>query len=55
MSLGDYLVDASFALPRDEHLPVTVWLVGGKIEVRRKIEGDWRQVVAWRKWKPEER
>ncbi len=54
MSLGEIdWVAASFCLPRDENLPVVVRLVGGKIEKRTKIEGDWRQVVAWRKWKPE--
>ncbi len=50
--LGDNeWVDAAFVLPRDEHCPVLVRLVNGKIEKRRKVEGSWSDVVAWRKLK----
>jgi len=53
MSFGDRWVDASFMLPSDIHLPVEVRLVTGKTAIIRKMEGDWRPVVAWRKWKRE--
>jgi len=40
MSLGDTWVDASFALPRDEHMPVEVRLITGHTEKRKSVEGD---------------
>lgn len=48
MSLGEDWVDASFVLPRDEHMPVIVRLVGGRTEKRKTVQGDWRNVVAWK-------
>ncbi len=53
MSFGEDWVQASFMLPRDEHLPVVVRLVGGREEKRVTISGDWRAVVAWKKWRAE--
>ena len=39
---------ADWILPHSAHLPVEVELVGGKMEVRDEVSGDWRQVVKWR-------
>lgn len=41
-------IDASFFLPRANHLPCEVELVGGKREKRDTTEGDWRGVKQWR-------
>jgi hypothetical protein len=41
-------VSASFYLPRGNHCPVEVELVGGKREKRDTTEGDWKLVVRWR-------
>ncbi len=46
-------IDVSFRLPRDENLPVVVRYADGKEKTVRKLEGDWRQVVAWKKLKTE--
>ena len=35
-------------LPHSAHLPVEVELVGGKVERRTTVSGDWRQVTRWR-------
>jgi hypothetical protein len=39
---------AAFILPRPEHMPVEVELHNGKIEQRKKSEGDWLDVRRWR-------
>ena len=41
-------IDANFFLPRANHLPCEVELVGGKREKRDTTEGDWRGVRRWR-------
>ena len=35
-------------LAHSAHLPVEVELVGGKVERRTTVSGDWRQVTRWR-------
>lgn len=55
MSLGERdWVAASFCLPRDEHMPVLVRLIGGKVVKQKTCERDWRDVVAWKRYKKDE-
>lgn len=54
-ALDEHWVDGQFRLPVDANLPVVVRLTDGgteRTEYRDKVEGDWRQVTAWRRAKP---
>ena len=41
--------DRAFIMPQACHLPVEVEYPDGRRERRTKLEGDWRQVIRWRK------